>query len=98
MRDPADARGIRAVSTLAHGAIELLLEAAQARADPSSCGSELKASMGQRVAPGCPHLWAGCAEPVLRLGTRCRGWAAVRQGAVLEKISTHAAADKLITH
>src|ERR1700730_2412893 len=31
MRDPADARGIRAVSTLAHGAIELLLEAVQER-------------------------------------------------------------------
>src|ERR1700730_14362013 len=31
MRDPADARGIRAASTLAHGAIELLLEAVQER-------------------------------------------------------------------
>src|ERR1700730_3240177 len=31
MRDPADARGVRAVSTLAHGALELPLEAAQER-------------------------------------------------------------------
>jgi len=31
VRDPADARGTRAVSTLAHGALELPLEAAQQR-------------------------------------------------------------------
>src|SRR2546430_15006932 len=31
MRDPADARGVRAVSTLAHAALELPLEAAQQR-------------------------------------------------------------------
>src|SRR5882672_12742685 len=110
MRDPADARGIRAVSTLAHGAIELLLEAAQERPrlvtnDSHNCSPvgmletkrkpcavaqdvwlgrrgfksrgfvagparrspcpQARADPSKSGAPGCPRLWAGCAEPVL---------------------------------
>src|ERR1700732_346575 len=68
MRDPADARGIRAVSTLAHGAIELLLEAAQER-------PRLVTNDGHNCSPvGC---WKQKSAGLARLHRMCGAGGAV---------------------
>src|ERR1700738_2349778 len=78
MRDPADARGIRAVSTLAHGAIELLLEAAQERPrlvtndghNGSPVGMLEKKAQALRGCTGCVVRAARFQEPRLRRKAR----------------------------
>src|SRR3984893_17634863 len=62
MRDPADARGIRAVSTLAHGAIELLLEAVQERPrlvtnDGHNCSPVGMSETKRKCCAVAPDVW-----------------------------------------
>src|SRR5882762_9714949 len=75
MRDPADARGIRAVSTLAHGAIELLLEAAQERPrlvtnDSHNCSPVGMLETKRKPCAVAQDVWLG------RRGFKSRGFVA----------------------